>query len=161
MLNLSKYIGLVLTVMTVGCSTEGPGVDFSVLPLELLELLEPAKAAAADWCQSSNNGCCPVINGGPNTIEQIDTPPHEDFGAWTIAKENHPTKIQVLIGFDKHAQFLLLRHELGHACAAAHNPENLDRVQYHLPPGNVMATWLDEESDELTGADIDFASVHY
>jgi hypothetical protein len=148
---------IALIVLLTGCaSTEGPGTDFLVLDQELLA---PARAAADEWCRSTDGRCCPTVDGGDNTIALTDDLGNPGWAAKTVIRRDRWTRIEVLSGYNFEDQRALLRHEFGHACRAANNPDRVGVAIEHLPEGNAMAPdAFGTEYSPLTKADIAYAT---
>jgi hypothetical protein len=138
---------------TTGCAGVDPGVDFT---LESPELRDAASAAAAEWCDAAEGRCCPTFDGGANTLRLVSEAPRPGCLGWTAVAPGRPTLIRIVDSDDSNKIYRTIRHELGHACSAAANPDH--PLSGHLPPGNVMAARDEQQSAEITPADVAFAT---
>jgi hypothetical protein len=104
---------------------------------------EPAAAALVEWCSA---GYCDTLNSSGVNVIQLDQ--KQDGTKWLGISDTYSTngthRIRIAYTVPADRLRVLLLHELGHAF----------RGHGHLPPGNVMARYLDDCAEHLTETDI-------
>jgi hypothetical protein len=147
------YLGFLAYLLA---SAQGCASKYSVTfqPLGLTEAqVETAEAAAAEWCEASTGSCCPSIGGHGNVLTSEPVPPGK---VGNTRLQGGSTRISISPKIqDLGLWYRVVRHELGHACAAVSRGDAVAESP-HLSPGHVMA-----KSDDLQPANITPEDVAY
>lgn len=135
-----------------GCAEPTYSVEFRAVGLTDGQVAA-AQAAAAEWCEATNGACCPVVGSIGNVLASEPTP----RGIGNTYLHAGVTRISIAPTVtDLGKWYRVVRHELGHACAAA-NRDPADAT-LHLTAGHIMAPANDQQPDHLTLEDVYYAS---
>lgn len=151
-----------LALALLGCGSPSYAVQFGGRQLGA-EQLSLAQKAGNDWCKATSGECCSTVRAESDTqpLRMVDVIRERDGSVRPAGRgmtlsyaDESRIDVQLLSGMPDDTFSKVVRHEFGHACKIYLQPGAEELGE--LPPGNVMALYVEDQPETITASDVEY-----